>query len=322
MLKLDEYGGYLPFDFKTGKEQFEGYDFIRLNSARNGLIYSILDGGYDKVYIPYYMCQSIQQVLKKNNIPFGLYHINEAFMPVNVELKDRECIFYPNYYGLFSEKDLKVVVDKYEHVILDQTQAFFCKPIADVYNIYSCRKFIGVSDGAYVIKKNIGQLPIKKDKSWTRIVQLFRSVEEGTGSAYQDYLLSEQEIENSEILEMSDITYKMLLQVDYDSIRRTRQKNFDALATYLKDKNIMNVLRKNECTPMIYPFQTDMENMRQCLVEHHIYVPFWWKYLLEYSELSLFERKLIEELMPLPIDQRYNESDMEYLANIVKSLMK
>lgn len=93
MLKLDEYGGYLPFDFKTGKEQFEGYDFIRLNSARNGLIYSILDGGYDKVYIPYYMCQSIQQVLKKNNIPFGLYHINEAFMPVNVELKDRECIF-------------------------------------------------------------------------------------------------------------------------------------------------------------------------------------------------------------------------------------
>ena len=33
-----------------------------------------------------------------------------------------------------------------------------------------------------------------------------------------------------------------------------------------------------------------------------------------------FEKDLAEYLIPLPIDQRYDEQDMQYIANMVKKL--
>lgn len=35
-------------------------------------------------------------------------------------------------------------------IILDNTQSFFQKPISGIDTIYSCRKYFGVPDGAYL----------------------------------------------------------------------------------------------------------------------------------------------------------------------------
>ena len=39
------------------------------------------------------------------------------------------------------------------------------KPIKNCMNVYSCRKFVGVPDGAYVVVKNANQFEYEKDYS-------------------------------------------------------------------------------------------------------------------------------------------------------------
>ena len=53
------------------------------------------------------------------------------------------------------------------------------------------------------------------------------------------------------------------------------------------------------------------------LIENKIYIPQWWKYILSMGVSNNFERKLSKYLLPLPIDQRYNDIDMEFIANII-----
>lgn len=318
---MKEYGGYLSFDFGEGKEYYDGDDVVALNCARNAIVYSVLDGRFEKIYIPFYMCKVIEETLEKNCINYEKYHINEAFEPINVNLKSRECILYPNYFGLFSDRKIESVINKYVNVILDNTQAFFFRPKLEVYNVYSCRKFIGVTDGAYVVKKGIGHLRYGIDKSYHRIQYLFKSVEMGTNAAYHDNLLVEKELSDSKILEMSFVTHQLLRTVNYDSVIQKRKENFDKLNDMISKIGFTRVDRKEECIPMIYPLWSNNDKMREHLVLNHIYVPYWWQYLLEIPEINKFEKELSTRLLPLPIDQRYNEQDMKAMVEVIENIL-
>ena len=59
----EEYGGYLPFEFIEGNEYYQGKDVIALNCARNAIVYAVRDAQYKKLWIPFYMCESIRQTL-------------------------------------------------------------------------------------------------------------------------------------------------------------------------------------------------------------------------------------------------------------------
>lgn len=319
--RMKEYGGYLPFDFKDGHEYYSGEDVIALNCARNAIVYAVLDGGYDKLYIPFYMCNVVRDALDKYNVICEAYHIDEAFNPIGVRLKKNEGILYANYFGLFSKKKIESVISEYKNVILDNTQAFFAKPIMEVYNVYSCRKFFGVCDGAYVIKKGINRKRYEKyevDESAHRISYLFKCIEKGTNAAYKDSLETEKELTESPIRKMSLVTHKILQMTDYDSIIAKRKSNFDVLNDIMSSWNLPRINRVEECVPFVYPFFYEDEGVRERLISNHIYVPQWWKYLLQYKEINEFERRLVNGLLPLPIDQRYTTKDMHDIAAILK----
>lgn len=317
---MKEFGGYLPFELRKGSEWYTGENVVALNCARYAIVYAAMDAGYKKLYIPFYMCDTVKEALERYDIDYAEYHFEESFYPKGVALREDEGILYPNYYGLCSDEKCKWVVDTYRNVIFDNTQAFFAEPKLDAYYVYSCRKFIGVSDGAYVVHKNISHKSLEKDISNGRMQYLFKCLEEGTNAAYADSLNLEKTLTDSKMMEMSALTHLLLKNADYEKNKSIRVRNFSILDNALLNYNVYNPICNMGDVPMVYPFLIDAEGVRENLVKkHNIYIPQWWKALLKEHSITEFEERMARYLLPLPIDMRYDVTDMNELAELVLS---
>jgi hypothetical protein len=77
VIYVKEIGGYLELDEFIDNEYYK--DLIRLNTGRNALIYIIKAKKIKKLYIPYYLCNSISNVLVEYRIDFEYYNIDKKF---------------------------------------------------------------------------------------------------------------------------------------------------------------------------------------------------------------------------------------------------
>lgn len=318
---MKEYGGYLPLELPLLKEYYNDEDhMIRVNCGRSAIYCALLEAKPSKVYLPYYNCEFVKEPFEKLGIPYCYYNIDRDFMPIGIELLPNEYILWVNYFGTqHIDKAIKIV-ERFKNVILDNTQAFYAKPIKEVYNIYSCRKFFGVSDGAYVIKNNIVKPHLQQDESYKKIEFILKCIERGTDAGYKDYIENE-DILATNILKMSKLTQRILESIDYEYIQKKRYDNFKWIHELLKDINQLDVDMSTR-TPMVYPLVIKNGGLRNHLIENKIYVPQWWKHVMDKTDSQSFDYYLSKYLIPLPIDQRYSKKDMEYIANVVKGYVR
>ena len=142
-------GGYFELELPLKKEYHK--NALRLNSGKNCLEYILRARQYKKVYIPYYTCDIILRPFEKLHIAFEFYHINiHLELAQEINLREGEALLYTNYFGL-KQHYVELLANKYvSQLIVDNTQAFFAKPLDGIDTFYTCRKFFGVSDGAYL----------------------------------------------------------------------------------------------------------------------------------------------------------------------------
>src|SRR5665648_562646 len=146
---MKEIGGYFGLEQLIKKELYS--NLISLNTARNALLYLIKAKKINKIFIPYYLCNSVSDVLISNKIDFEYYNIDAMFNPIfEKELKENEYLYIVNYFGQINNKKISSLKHKHRRIIIDNTQAFFQTPLDGIDTIYSCRKFFGVPDGAYL----------------------------------------------------------------------------------------------------------------------------------------------------------------------------
>ena len=92
-------GGYFELELRKGEHYHK--EALRLNTARNSFEYILRARGYKKVYMPYYTCEVMFQPLKKLEIEYSFYHIDESFEICNLPiLKESEALLYTNYFAL------------------------------------------------------------------------------------------------------------------------------------------------------------------------------------------------------------------------------
>lgn len=92
-----EIGGYFGLDIF---ERFNNIgNSIALNAARYSLQYTIKTYGISEIYVPYYTCPVVWQMLQKENCKINFYHIDKNFMPVN-DFDKNDYILYTNYFGI------------------------------------------------------------------------------------------------------------------------------------------------------------------------------------------------------------------------------
>jgi len=196
---------------------------------------------------------------------------------------------------------------------VDNTQAFFEAPLAAPWTFYSARKFFGVPDGAYLH----GPSPVDVDslpQARPPVGHLCRKLSGEGRSAYQEYLRNEAAID-CRPRRMSQLSRSLLGSIDYEAAMRRRLSNALYLHRRLAAINRLPTPLSDGLAPLCYPLLLDHPVDRESLAQGGLFVPTFWKEVPLRPEADRFpwECELASKLLPLPVDHRYDTSDMDLL---------
>ena len=221
-----------------------------------------------------------------------------------------------NYFGIFDNYAIKKYKKIYKNIIIDNVQAFFQRPVKGIDTIYSCRKFFGVPDGAYLYTDCLLNHEIPIDKSKNRFMHLLGRLEEDASTNYNLYKENEELLSKLELAYMSKATKTILNNIKYNLVRNKRTENFNYLNEHL---NNINKLKINSISgAYAYPLYLEKNvQIRKRLIENKIYIPILWPNVLTENNEDSIEYKYANNILPIPCDQRYGIEDMKKIIKLI-----
>ena len=317
--KMKEIGGYFGCEESLGREYHE--NTVRLNSGRNCLRFLLREKKIKEIAIPYYICDAVIKVCEEENCKIVFYHIDKKFQPIINEgsLNQEIYIYIVNYFGQLSNAAIIRFKMLYRNLIVDNSQAFFQRPVEGVDTLYTCRKFFGVPDGGYLFPpRNVNGL--ERDISYNRCIHLLGRFEVSASEFYDYYSNNEKRINDLPLLEMSLLTRNMLKSIDYKHDIKVRTQNFSYLNKALTEYNELDI--KNIKGGFMYPLLIkDGEKLRNHLIANRIYIPAFWNNVL-FGEAGNWEKQLARSLVCVPCDQRYTIEEMKYITDVINEWRK
>ncbi|MFX1495311.1 MAG: hypothetical protein ACFFBZ_13590 [Promethearchaeota archaeon] len=315
---MREIGGYFELELEKGEEYHP--EALRLNSGRNALYYILKVLEPSRIFIPYYICDSVLEPIHKLKIELEFYHINKKFEPeIPSDFTENDFLLYVNYFGI-NDSNVKFLAVNIKNLITDNSQAFFCQPFK-YPTFYSTRKFFGVVDGGYLYTEKFLGEELEQAVSYKNYSHILKRWELGADAGYKDYLKIEESFSHEPIKRMSNLTQNILSSINYKKVKLTREKNFIFLHKNLHKFNELQINLEDLNGPMKYPFLINNRKLKQFLIENKIYISTYWQEVMERVEESSFEYYLTKNLIPLPIDQRYNLSDMKSIIQKIKEVL-
>lgn len=307
-----EIGGYFGLEQLINNPHHK--NMIEINTGRNSLLYLIKAKKIKKLYLPYYLCDSVFAALDINSIEYGYYKIDKDFMPIfNQELLENELLYIVNYYGQITNEVIENMKTKYKNIIMDNTHAFFQEPVGGVDTIYSCRKFFGVPDGAYLSTESILDEELETDISKKRMEHILGRFEGNASDYYKMFQENDEIFKGLKLKKMSKLTKNILGAIDYEKIKTTRNNNYNYLHKRLGYINKISI--KDIHGPFSYPFYVENGiEVRKKLAKMNIYIPTLWPNVMMNNGEGSIEYDYAANILPLPCDQRYGIDDMEYIV--------
>lgn len=315
---MKEIGGYMSFENFSG-EMLYG-DGILLNTGRACLQYIIEARGIKKIALPYYNCEVVTEACEKYNVEIRYFSIDADWLPKNLNLREDEYLYIVDYYGQLTDSQILDLKQKYQRVILDETMAYFRKPFAGIDTIYSCRKFFGVADGGILFTDSKIARELPQDETFERLHYVMGRYERTASEFYKEYATADESFKKEPIKRMSKLTENILRAVDYDFVNARRKENFSFLHENLKAINPLNLRVVDGA--FLYPLLLENgADVRKKMIQQKIYIRLLWANVLESCAPSTFEYNIAENVLPLPVDQRYNLDDMKYMLKILKDFI-
>ena len=317
-----EYGGFLPLELNLGGKHPYYYDYSNILSfntikAALPLIGKVL--GREKILAPYYLCPNVIKELEKSFDNVEFYYLNENLLP-RIDCPNGKTIYLVDYFGIMDKAVYEYVVDNPETTfIIDNAHSFYNRPImrSNVFNLYSCKKFFGVPDGGYLISDRKFDQVYDKSISSHISNYLIKNLEEGTNSCYQEKKKIDEYINNN-YSGISIFAEEILSRIDYDRIKEVRKKNFNIYQQYFGEKNYIKC--EENSIPYIYPLNVG-KNIKDKLIKEKIYVPTLWSQVLDAGFDNTAEKKMAENTLFLPLDQRYAEEDISFISEKTLDLL-
>jgi len=313
-----EIGSFIELDLRnTGEYYKQEGNIARLNAARASIYHATRLLDCSIIYLPYYLCSVVRDFLLQKGLVIKYYYLSEGFEPLLQENEPDSAMLIVNYFGILSNSYISKLSKKFQNVLIDNSPAFYDKPLKGCYSIYSPRKFFGVPDGSYLIGTDAARLTeeYKQDYSSETSLFLLKRIEFGSNSVYKDRMLNEDRISISDVLKMYILNRTLLINVDYESIKTKRQSNFKFAHDIFGQINIIDPMfaADKDTVPMVYPLVIEDNTLVEKLKEKRIYTGRLWKHVLSEVKEGSFEARLSEFLIPIPIDQRYGPEELNYI---------
>ncbi|MCQ2743331.1 MAG: hypothetical protein MJ230_00850 [bacterium] len=306
---IKEIGGYFELEINSQYGNIPE-NVIALNTARNALRYIIKAYNIKEIYVPYYTCPVVWEILEKENCKINFYHIDDNFIPTKDFQRD-DFILYTNYFGICA-KQAKELSEKYKNLIVDNAQAYFMQKLG-LASFNSVRKFFGVPDGSFLFCNRTLNENIEQDNSHQRCLHLLKRIDVNASFGYEDFRNNSNHFKSEPIKYMSNLTKHLINSIDVNKAKEKRLKNFKYLHKYLSKENELKFELDVDDVPMVYPYLIKNEKLRSKLIKNKIYVAQYWSELPE----EYYENYLYKYLLPLPIDHRYNIDDIKKFVEVI-----
>ena len=242
------------------------------------------------MYIPYYICPVIKQILRDENCSINFYHINKNFYPINTFPK-QAYILYPNYFGI-CYKNVYKLEQKYENLIIDNAHSFFAKPVG-LASFTSLRKFFqvkySINDGAYLyIKKIIGEKFLEAE-----------NYEVTSKFDYEQLVKNENRLDSQKnIMTISKRSGELINTIDFEYEKKQRIEKFKYFDEIYKSSNELCIdIDFNEDIPFVYPYLINDEKIGFELEKQGLQIFRYWHGIPKNFEEYYFYKYLI----PIPL---------------------
>jgi len=312
-------GGYFELETSNNGNLYHN-NLIAVNSGRSAFELILKQTNPRQVLLPYYTCDVILQPLNRCRIPYRFYELSNSLLPKVDSLNEGEVILYVNYFGI-SDKKVAKVVSTFPEVIIDNSQSFYSQYHEKIPTFYSPRKFFGIPDGgfAYIPKKQ-EPIALEKGYSYNRCSHLLNRIDLGAEGAYNDFIENDKKLSHEGPTEMSKLTQKLMNSISFEEIAKKRKRNFSFLHKTLSTQNLFSKHIDESTVPMVYPFISEKPGLRNHLISKKIFVPQYWPNVKQWhiNNKSL-EYFLTDNLLALPIDQRYGLEEMEKIIYEIKN---
>lgn len=131
-----DYGGYLEWETYGGRCYYP--EALAFDSERSALEYFCCVMHVHKIYIPYYLCNAFDRGISRRHLSVERYNIGSDFRSLfEKEVHEGELFALVNYLGQLTEVKIQELQERYQHILVDNTQAFFISRIK-----YSCYIFL------------------------------------------------------------------------------------------------------------------------------------------------------------------------------------
>lgn len=353
---MREYGSehpalVLPDGYFESLGEF-GREVLYLRSGREALLLtaiSVFDTEKKTILFPAYCCWSMSAPFERTGWKIVYYRLKEdltvdtGYLEQLLKTYKPQAILTMNFYGSAStsaavrrvkEYDEKIVViEDFSHCTFSIKQIH--NPQVDIY-VSSIRKSIGVCDGSIILSK----LLLKKDniQSEQKDFADKRFVAQTEKKRYgwsndqkmkQEFLSSIRECEGiinefDAVRPISERAMKMFALVNGEEIAYARRENMKHMMELLRDKVRMvpGVERSLEGAPFSLPILVKNRNVVQGkLADTGVYAPVLWPICKEAQHVCAVSKTMGEQMLSIPIDQRYDWNDMELIAERILKIL-
>lgn len=315
-----EIGGYLELESFHGEEYYP--DLVKVNLGRTALSWLLESRKIETLYLPFFLCDSVIDACRRCGISLIFYSLDDTLTPLlpsDLSLGPNEYLYLVNYYGQLTDERIMDFKNRYGNLIVDHTHAFYQRPLPGVDTLYSCRKFFGLSDGAYLSTDAILTSGKPQDHSAERMGHILGRFEKDAGTYYQKMLDNAATYHQMEIRTMSRLTQNLLKAIDYSQIRQKRNENYACLRKLLPSDSPFT--RTTPDGPFAYPyFHKNGIALRKALAREKIFVPTNWSNVIRDCAPDSPEYQWAADILPLPCDQRYGREEMQRIADVIHTL--
>ena len=313
-----EIGGYLEFERFRGSLYHDGA--VRLSSGRACLEYVIELRGINAIWLPDLLCSSVSGLCSRKGVRILTYAVDERFRPEEgVDVGRGEWLYLVDYYGTLDGADvargLEVSRGK---LIVDESQGFFRRPWEGVDTLYTCRKWFGVADGAFLWTHDGAELnrTLPAGESHARMGFVLGRLERPASAFLGEARANNARFAEEPMSAMSPVTESILRAVDYCEARQARERNWADLHEALGASNLLKVATSEG--PFMYPYLVDdARGVRERMAERGVYIPTLWPNVLAGRPRGSVAWGYAQNILPLPVDQRYGAEEMKKVAEVL-----
>lgn len=293
-----------------------------------------------RVWIPTYICKAVLEALSTAQV--RVYPVGQCLAPnsdwLNDALMPGDVVLGVNYFGKSPDREFLSLVKHRKDITfiedcahtIDTGQAHW-----GTWRLYSPRKLLGVCDGGILAPSLPSDAPpFKTVPSFdlnvftSSLMRLEDSDEElwpEWHEANERYVMDMQ-ITNRR---MTQLSIAILKVADPQRMIARRKTNFAVLAERLSELAFLEGSEFEAGLPNFTPFgfpirlpNSTRNILRSTLFERGIYAGRHWEPLPDLVQEFEEEAVLSRELLTLPCDQRYDEDDMDTIANVLLTILR